>query len=349
MLKNTTELSISEQEHRENLKVLYSGVVVCAVFVWVLRFALGGLAGLTAPFLNNYYLATAMVLLADGISIVIPFVVFHKFRRDPFRPIFTEKPRSEHPALRCVIGVLAVFCLSVCGMAVTDFLLNLLNSHGVYSAITRPDLGTTPLQTVYYVILSVLIYSFAYEFAFRGIALRAMREENRAAAVFVSGIAFAFSDGEPHHIIVRLAVGFLIGWFYLRVRSVWACMVLHGAAQLGICFWWIRPMATDPMFESYLLLAGLVLGVGAAFFLFLPKREGDAQITPNRISFRIILTSFGIWLIIGLTAFNMMSFTFYMEDKPDLETPEHGQQEPLFNNPTDRKENIPDYQEFPDD
>ena len=45
----------------------------------------------------------------------------------------------------------------------------------------------------------------------------------------------------------------------------------------------------------------------------------------------------------------MMSFTFYMEDKPDLETPEHGQQEPLFNNPTDREETIPNYQEFPDD
>lgn len=350
MFKNKkTELTIEETEHRKNLYTLYNGVIVCAVFVWVLRFALGGLAGLTAPYLNNYYLGTLMVLLADGISIVLPFIVFQKFRRDPFRPVFLEKPRSEHPVLRCVIGVVSVFCLSFVGMALMDYAVSFLDGVKVYSAITRPDFGADAFQTGFYVIVSTLVYSFAYEFSFRGIAVRAMRDENRAAAVFVSGIAFAFSDGEPHHVLVRLLVGFLISAFYLRVRSLWMCIVLHAASQCAICFRWLYPRAQDSSVEIFMLFIALLLGVVSAVLLFIPRREKEGQITRKRVAFKVILTSFGVWLLTALLAFNIMSFTFYMDDAPNLETPEQGWQDPMFNNPTDRQENIPDYQEFPKD
>ena len=343
MKERKEELTLSEQEHRNGLQVLFNGVFVCTVFVWVLRFAFSGLLKLLAPKVDSYYLLTALSLLGDGLSVLLPFLLFHKVRRDPFRPIFLEKPRSEHPFLRCVIGVVSVFCLAVCAMMLVDFGLGLLESNGVHSAITRPDFGQGKAQALYYVILSTLIYSFCYETAFRGIAVRAMKEENQTAAVLVSGLAFAFSDGEPHHVAVRLAVGFLLGWFYLRVRSVWACMALHAAAQAAICF--AFRFSFDPLFESYLFFICLVLGVSAAFFLFFPKKEKEPSVTSKGVSLRIVFTTFGVWVLAGLLAFNMMSFTFYMEDAPDLITPEHGQRDPLFNNPTDRAENIPNYQE----
>lgn len=340
-----TELTLEEIEHRDRLRVLYCSVFVCTVFVWVLRFALGGLAGLAAPHISNYYLKTALILLADGVSIVLPFALYQKLRRDPFRPIFSEQPRSEHPSLRCVIGILSAFCLAVCGMAVTDFGLAFLENQGVHSAITLPDFGVNMAQNLYYVVLSTLIYSFSYEFSFRGIAMSAMRGENRATAVVISALAFAFVDGEPHHIIVRLAVGFVLALFYLRVRSLWAVVAVHAAVQVGICVWWLRPLQENSYIEHFLLLIGLVLGIGSAAFLFFPRREPDAQTTKNRVSFSVFLRSFGIWLVLGLVAFNMLSFTFYMEPAPDLETPEHGRQDPLFNDPTDRAENIPNYKD----
>ena len=343
MREKKEELSLSEQEHRSGLSVLFNGIFVCTVFVWVLRFAFSGLLKLIAPKVDNYYLLTALSLLGDGISILLPFLVFHKARRDPFRPVFAEKPRSEHPFLRCVMGIVSVFCFSLCAMMLVEYGLGVLESNGVHSAITRPDFGQGKIQTLYYVLLSALVYSFCYETAFRGIGIRAMKEENQTAAVLVSGLAFAFVDGEPHHIAVRLAVGFLLGWFYLRVRSVWACMALHAASQVAICF--AFRFSFDPIVESYLFFACLVLGFAAAFFLFFPKKEREPSVTATRVSFRIVFTTFGIWVLTGLLFFNMMSFTFYMEDSPDLMTPEYGQQDPLFNNPEDREENIPNYQE----
>ena len=343
------ELTIEEKEHRNNLRVLYCGVFVCAVFVWVFRFALSGIVDLVSPRIQNYYVLTFLDLLADGAAVTLPFVLFQKFRRDPFRPVFKEPARTEHLFLRCVIGALSVFCLSVCCMAVTDVAMNFLDSHGVHSAITRPDMGSGIVQNLFYILLSTVIYSFSYEFSFRGIAMGAMKDENRVSAVLVSGFAFALADGEPHHVAVRLVVGFLLGWFCLRVRSVWACMAVHAASQLGICLWWLRPVGENPLLENFLLLVSLVLGIGAAAFLFYPRREPDPQITSNRVSLGIIFKSFGIWLLAGLVAMNMLVFTFYMEPMPDAETPESGRQDPLFNNPTDRQENIPGYQEFPKD
>lgn len=346
MKKEKEVLTISEMEHRNNLRTLYSGIFVVTVFVWVFRFCLSGLAGLTAPYLNNYYLGTALILVADGLAVLLPFLIFQKAIREPLKPVFVNEPRSEHPVVRCLLGVLTVFCLTLGALALTDVCLDGLDVAGIHSVITVPDFGKTPLQTVYYTVLSTVIYSFVFEVSFRGIALRAMGPENRFAAVFVSGVAFALSDGNPYHLVVRLAVGFILGWFYLRIRSVWACMVLQAACQLTVTLWWVFVPEYDwYMFESFLILAGIVLGATAAFFLFYPRRDPDSQITSNKVAFRQVFFSFGIWLMITLVAFNMLTYTFHMEDAPDSLTPEQGQRDPLFNDPSDRQENIPGYQE----
>ena len=346
MGKQKEVLTISEMEHRNNLRTLYSGIFVLTVFVWVFRFCLVGLAGLTAPYFENYYLGTALILICDGLSVLLPFLIFQKAIREPLKPVFENEPRSEHPVIRCFLGVLTVFCLTVGALALVDVCLRRLGELGVNSIITVPDLGSTPLQTVYYALLSTLIYSFVYESSFRGIAIRAMGKENRAAAVFVSAVAFALSDGNPYHIAVRLVVGAILGWFYLRLRSVWACMVLQAACHLTVTFWWIwAPEDEWYTFESFLILASLVLGIASAFFLFYPRREPDSQITSGRVAFGQVFFSFGIWLLAAMVAFNMLTYTFDMKDAPDQLTPEQGQQDPLFNNPTDRQENIPGYQE----
>lgn len=347
MRRRKEELTISETEHRANLRTLFSGIFVMTVFVWVFRFCLGGLAGLTAPYIESYYLRTTLLTLAEGLSVFLPFLIFQKAIRERLAPVFREKARSEHPVLRSVIGILAVFCLTVAVLTTMHVLLDVFASNGLFSDITVPDVGKTTGETAFYLVLTTLVYSFVYEFAFRGIAMRAMAPENQAAAVFVSGLAFAFSDGNPYHIAVRLSIGFVMGYFYLRIRSLWACVALQAASWTVITLFWKYAFLQTSRFiyPGFLILAGFALGTCAAFFLFYPSRKKEDQITSNSVAFSQVFGSFGVWLMIALVSFNLLTFTFRQEGARDQETPESGRTGPLFNDPTDRKENIPNYQD----
>ncbi len=343
-MKKRVELTLEEQAHRTRLRDLYCGIFVVTVFVWVLQFVLGGLSGLAVPYLN-YYLSTALTLVSNAVAVILPFFVFQKLRRDPVLPLFRETPRSEHPLLRTLLGVLAVSGLTIGLAGLTDGGLSLLEGMGVHSAITVPNLGNNPLQMGYYLLLSTFLSSFSYEFAFRGIALNGMKEENTLAAVLVSTVAFAFSDGHPYHIVIRLVTGFLLGWFYLRVRNFWCCMALNAASQLSLSVWWlIASWKEYTIYVNFLILIGLVFGVAAAYFLFFPRREPDKQITPNKIALKEIFTSFGIYLLAALLAFNLLVFTFSTDADPAdpllQPTPEEDQIPPLH---FDRDEEFSDY------
>ncbi len=315
-MKKKIELTIEEQAHRGRLRDLYCGVFVVTVFVWVLRFVLGGLAGLAVPHLN-YYQSTALTLLAESISIFLPFLVFHKLQRDPILPIFRDPPRSEHPVVRCLLGFLAVAGLTLGALGLTEWILSLLEGLGLHTAVTPVNLGGNCNETLFYILLSTVLYSFSYEVAFRGIALRAMKTENHQAAVLVSGLAYALSDGEPYRIGVRLVIGFLIGWFYLRIRSVWCCMALQAASQITVSLWWLlMPNREFTAYINFLILVGLVFGIAAAFFLFFPRRDSDPQITANKIALKQVFTSFGVYLMVALVAFNMLVFTFSTDGDP---------------------------------
>lgn len=341
--KKKQELTLEEQARRDRLRVLYNGIFVVTVLVWVCRFAFEGLLSLLP--VSEYYLFTALRILANSLSICLPFAIFHKARRDPFSPIFTDKPQSEHPVLRSILGILSVACLTVAALGLTHVGLLWLEGNGVHTAVTLPDMGEGSVQNLYYILLSTVCYSFAYEFSFRGIAMRAMTNENPLCAVLVSGLTFAFCDGDPYLVVVRLAVGFLLGWFYLRIRSLLPCILLQGASQLVISLWRLWWPQEDWLFyEGFLILISLVLGLGATFFLFFPRRQTLKGTTTNRVCLHQILFSFGIWVLIALLAFNMLVFTFSTDADPAdpllQPTPEDGVRPPLH---FDRGEELEDY------
>ncbi len=341
-MKKRAELTIEQQAHRTRIRDLYCGVFVVTVFVWVLRFALGGLAGLAADYLN-YYAGTALEVFANSLAIFLPFFVFLKVMRDPIGPVFGAKP-SDRPVVRGLLGILTAVGLTVGVMGLMSWLLSLMEGVGVHSAITVPNLGQNWMETAYYALLSTLLYSFTYEIAFRGIALKTLSDENRLAAVTVSALAYAFSDGDPYTVAVRLVIGFVLGWFYLRVKSVWLCMAVQAASQFTVTLWWI--LVRNHVFTVYinfLILIGFVLGVGAAFFLFYPRLSEREEKTPDKFAVKQILTSFGVYLLAGLMAFNMLVFTFSTDADPAdpllQPTPEEGYKEPLqFNRDEEFKE-----------
>jgi len=332
-MKKKQELTIEEQAHRDRVRDLCCGIFVLTVIVWFLRFCLGGLASLAAPHLN-YYLASSLKVLAEGISVALPFFVFLKFRRDPVSFPFRDGGEADRPAVRTLLGILSVASLSAAGMGIAGWLLSLLESFGVHSAVTVPDYGSNLAQTVFTVVLSSAVSAFVYETAYRGIALKVLKEENELCAVLVSGIAFALLDGHPYLLVVRLFIGFLLGWFYLRVPSLWACTLLTAVSHGVIHLWQILMFRPEmDFYVPFLVLIGLVLGIAAAFFLFFPRRKPAEGTMATPVALGLLFKSFGIYLMLTVVAFNMLVFTFSMDADPAdpllQPTPEEGQKDPL--------------------
>lgn len=340
-------LSLEELAHRERIRDLFNGVMVATVIVWVFRFCLCGLVSLTKPVLD-YYSYTLLYLLAESVAIALPFVIFHKGRREYLAPIFTESsaPDADHSVLHCLFGAFAVFCLSFAAMEAVDLFRALLEGWGVHTAVETPDLGQSVLQTGYYVVLSSVLRAVTLEFAFRGVAQRALAPENRFCAVLVAGLSFAFVDGNMALAVVRLAVGFLIGAFYLRFRSFWGCVLLQGCSQISVSIWWImRSIFVNgelSLYSPFLLLVCFVLGLGAALYLFYPfSREKKTQTTSTKVALQQIFSSFAVYLLIGLMAFSLLITTFSTDADPAdpllQPTPEEGVKPPLH---FDREEEL---------
>lgn len=340
-------LSLEEQAHREQIRDLFNSVMVATVIVWVFRFCLCGLASLTKSVLD-YYSYTLLYLVAESVAVALPFVIFHKGRREDFAPIFTEPASSDpdHNPLRYLFGAFAVFCLSFAAMEAVDLFRALLEGWGVHTAVEVPDLGKSILQTGYYVLVSSILRAFVLEFSFRGIAQRALAPENRFCAVLIAGLSFAFVDGNMALAVVRLAVGFLIGAFYLRFRNFWGCVLLQACSQLSVSLWWVlRSIFVNgelSLYSPFLLLVSFVLGVGAALYLFYPfRREKEPQTTSSKVTLQQIFSSFAVYLLVGLMAFSLLVTTFSTDADPAdpllQPTPEEGVKPPLH---FDREEEL---------
>ena len=336
MVVSVKELTYSQAEHRSRLKDLFTGVFIVTILVRVLRFLFLWLAGLASGRLS-YYGSTALGVLAECLAVILPFLLMQRYRREKSLPLFREKARSRRPVLRTLLGCLAAAGLTLGLTGFTKNVLRLLESAGLHSKVALPDMGVTTPQTVFFLCLSVLLPAVCYEFAFRGVTVSALREENRLCAVLASALAFAFSDFDLYHILPRLAVGALLAAFYLRVHSLWACICVQAAALSGGYVWFL--LRGDGPSRLFVMICALIAGIAATVFLFLPREEKEASLTPNRTALKYFFTSFGVYLLILLTAFQLLVSVFSTDADPDdpllQPTPEQGahpdfgKQEPL--------------------
>ena len=349
---NKKELTIEESALRERFRDMANSVFVAAILVWVLRFCLVGLTKLLASSLPYVVYAT-LSLLAECASVFFPFFLLLKHNRDKLMPIFREKPSGERLSPRLLLGILSVAGFSVGGVAATDLLLTWLDGNGVFSAISSPDFGETFPESIFYLLLSSLLLSFTYELCFRGISIPLLQKDNAVCAVFIASLAFAFINGDVHGIIVRLITGFSLGFFYLRVKSFYLCFVAGFFGNLVVNLWWLLLKDSDPvlpkflamdpvMINVFLAVIGVVIGGFATFFLFQMERpsveqpisEPAAQTMKARVAFSQVFTSFGIFVLAAIVAFNVLLVTFSTEADPNdpllKPTPEEGHIPPLF-------------------
>jgi uncharacterized protein len=132
----------------------------------------------------------------------------------------------------------------------------------------RAPLEQQPLLTA----LSVgLLAGICEELLYRGPVQSALvRRLPERSALLIGAVLFAAAHLDPHGILPRAVLGYLLGWIVLRSGSVFPAMLAHAAidsTSLALSVWAPKGSPLDPELAGRLTLSVpwlIQLGAGAA-------------------------------------------------------------------------------------
>ncbi len=145
-------------------------------------------------------------------------------------------------------------------------------------------------------ILLVVIAPITEELLFRGLILNTLlRRYSPLVAILFSSLLFALMHMNPWQLAVAMVIGVLLGWLYVRTRSLWPCILGHaimnsGPNLVGLLPWEIPGYTTalegqvthQPWWFDLLGVALLAIGVGLMWGILRGSRPTPAPETAPR-------------------------------------------------------------------
>lgn len=90
----------------------------------------------------------------------------------------------------------------------------------------------TPGQSALLCVILVIAPAFLEEFTFRGFVLGRLEKFNRLGALLVSALLFSVMHMTVEQIPFAFFAGLLLGYVYLRTKSIWSVIIIHGMNNL---------------------------------------------------------------------------------------------------------------------
>ena len=170
--------------------------------------------------------------LAYFFSFATPAFILRKMCKDlpSSRPIYTSF-KFNRWIFFIIISVVAMnFTLSYLNnIAVTSFLPN--NSASIIGS--SAELTGRPLSQVWVlffieIFATAIVPAFCEEYLFRGAILTNLLPFGKSTAIFASAFLFGCMHQNPLQMLYTILMGVVIGCVYVKTKSIWACIILHG-------------------------------------------------------------------------------------------------------------------------
>ncbi len=149
-----------------------------------------------------------------------------------------------------------------------------------------PELAFTSIHTSSFavIIVSVVLAAFMEEMLFRGIIMEALlRRYSGGVALLQSSLLYMLAHPDPAQMPGSLLLGLLAGFFYLRLRDLCSCFLIHlvhnvATAVVALSGGSLQFAVSDP-YTYAALVTGCALALAAGFFIL---RNVTATGHPNR-------------------------------------------------------------------
>lgn len=107
------------------------------------------------------------------------------------------------------------------------FLQMLLNNFGITPYNPEIDLGNNIYQKIFMLLIVAGITPFVEEYAFRGVALTALRRYGDKFAIFVTSALFGILHANPIQSCVTFVIGIFFAYAVIKTGSIWVSIILH--------------------------------------------------------------------------------------------------------------------------
>ncbi|AWI09492.1 hypothetical protein CKA38_09760 [Ereboglobus luteus] len=142
------------------------------------------------------------------------------------------------------------------------------------------DMGDVSKWPVGSTVTLVMVAPFTEEFLCRGVFLRGMLNRLRPwTAIVLSAVFFAVMHLNPWQAVSAFTIGLVLGWIYMRTRSVALCVFVH-ALNNAVALYFMSKMNTvseaDLFWENtwWMNLGGVALLAAGVTWLCLATRKG---------------------------------------------------------------------------
>ena len=193
----------------------------------------------------------------------------------------------------CIVAIIAV-----------NFTIAYLNSLMVssLSPAFSPNLdsgvsdmkGKPMSEVILFFVLSIIstavVPAICEEYLFRGAILTNLLPFGKTTAIIGSAFLFGLMHQNPLQILYTTLMGVVIGYVYVKTKSIWACMIIHFANNLVTVLEEYLPILTRVEWIGALL--DLIIIVAGAIALLLIVLKKDKEPTPEENgSFGVIYDS----------------------------------------------------------
>ena len=140
------------------------------------------------------------------------------------------------------------------------------------------------------ILSTAIVPAICEEYLFRGAILTNLLPFGKGTAIFASAFMFGMMHQNPLQILYTTLMGIVIGYIYVKTRSIWICMLLHFFNNLTTVLEDFLPVLTKMGWLVYLMDLIIVVG-GAISIVFLllrrskehnPERDGSFGVIAER-------------------------------------------------------------------
>jgi len=137
------------------------------------------------------------------------------------------------------------------------------------------------------IVASCVLAPFLEEMLFRGVILRSfLQQYSRQRAFLYSAALFGLAHLNIYQFTVAFLGGIFLAWLYERTRSLWPCILLHGAYNSLVTWgWYASSRAEQGIWEATPLAMGVIsLLLAFAGFSLLRRFLGARESVGGRVT-----------------------------------------------------------------
>lgn len=173
-----------------------------------------------------FLISEILYMIAYVASFLIPTLILRCMLR---KARLAQQMLLARPSLRLapllIVGAIALnFAAAYMNSQLVTLLLPFPNFD---FAVTQRDGADELIEVVFALIGTAVIPAVVEELLIRGAVLTAMLPFGRTAAIIGSAFLFGLMHGNILQILYTTLMGIVLGWIYVRTKSLWCCMLIH--------------------------------------------------------------------------------------------------------------------------